>query len=579
MVDRWIPGIQHETSENRPGKESSMDREEYIEAFLDESWENLRSLSQGCLRLERGEGSDDLYAEMFRIAHTLKGMSASIGFSCMANLTHHLEDVLSALRSREVLPDAATADVLLAVVAELERQLDEIRATGLESPEHYQDLITRLDKLVSQSRLTPPALAGRSKSSVLMDFLLGLKHELETCWRRGDNVWLYTVEFDASCLMKGARTVLVACTLEKYGRVLASHPTIEAVQSQDFDGPVAFVLIPQLASGEALTSVLEQLSEVAQVTGQRLDRHLLADLQPADPQGGNNYQGIAQSGTPDACSKLQLACSKVPGLDENRTEVRPRSRTVRVRTDTLDEMVRLVTEMVINEHRLLDLAERLGSDELTYVAEQVRRLVDDLQTAVFMARTAPVQILFERFPRLIRDLGKTLNKDIRLVCTGEETTFDRSTIDELGQILLHLLRNAADHGLESPIERTRLGKAPYGTITLNAYAVDQYSYIEVSDDGRGIDPERIRRRAVERGLLHRPEAERLTVPELFDLLFVPGFSTAEQISEISGRGVGLDVVREKVEALGGKVTVESRPHNGTTFQIRLPSPSFMVPGR
>lgn len=545
----------------------------YLQVFIDESEENIQVLNQGCLELEEGRRDDDLFSAMFRAAHTLKGMSATMDFQIMALVTHRLEDVLSQLRSH---PDQTTArhvDTVFKCVDLLEEILDSIRLNQSEGEHRYEDVISELDALLQVSNAssgktaTPPANGTVLPSGLpdeaepgAMELDEFVRSAILDCQQSGILAGVLSVAISRACEMKAPRAVLIVRLIEEHADILSCRPDAERIQSGDFDQVLTFVVAIHGDSEQPLLAALRDMPDVdwakfsaAPVLRENTDPSTEAELQKTDADA----RTTGRRGDVPADSSIPASSASV-------------DQTIRVSIQKLDKLMNVVSELTVDKTKLASLAMQIGDSGLKGLSDSIDRLVGDLQSAVMSLRLVPVQTVFQRFPRTVRDLSKTLKKDIRLTMSGLDTELDRTITDEMGQVLVHLIRNAADHGLESPEQRAAIGKPREGTIHLSAYHSGQHIVIEVSDDGRGIDPERIREKAVEKGLISREAATQLDREQVYELMFISGFSTAETLSDISGRGVGLDAVKMKVEALGGRISVRSQQGYGTTFSIQLP---------
>jgi two-component system, chemotaxis family, sensor kinase CheA len=531
-----------------------MENQQYLQAFLDESAENTQMLNTLCLELEQGNENDEVFAAMFRAAHTLKGMSATMGFTKMAKLTHRLEDALGVIRKEPGLLTADLVDQLFACIDGLTENLDEIRVNGNEDETDHDGLIQELQALLSnnpeQAIHAKNINVGESKGSDL-----GLNEStiavVRECQAAGIETGTVQVVVDPSCVMKGVRAVVITRTIDQYADCLQCIPDAVAMEEGTYESELSFVVALKLGTSSQLVTALQNISEVLTVTFSDLS---LDKVQETDEKAVTKAQirEVKQSN-----QKVHEQAEKV-------------DRTIRVSVERLDMLMNQLSELVLDKTRLNSVAAALESNDLRDVSEHISRIATDIQSSVMSLRMVPVESLFQRFPRLVRDLSKSLGKKIHLEMTGLTTELDRTVIDEMGEALVHLIRNAADHGLESTQTRLQNGKPEEGTIFLRAYASGQHVFIEVADDGGGIDTERVLQRALTNGLVTPDRAAQLTESQVTSFLFASGFSTAEKVSDISGRGVGLDAVKRKVESLGGRIDIESARGQGTTFRIELP---------
>ncbi|GGJ11099.1 chemotaxis protein CheA [Alicyclobacillus cellulosilyticus] len=574
----------------------------YLQAFLDESEENIQLLNEGCMALESGQRDDGLFSAMFRAAHTLKGMSATMGYQAMSQLTHRLEDVLSALRAAPDRTTQAHIDALFRAVDALGQLLGQIRATGEEGGADCADVVKELGSLLQPGDAdaqTPSApgtgMAGAASDRLWADWLAdsAIRAAVDHFLRSGSSIGLLRVTVDPESPMKGARAVLVARQIDPVADVIACSPDAEAMQSGAFASDLYFLLALH-GDEHDLVRAAANVTEVTDVRFEPLTAQRLAEAAGQD--------GAAETAaTTDTATAAAASGAPVPGMrggagdaqgagngtgspagtpDAGRAPGRGAiaDTTIRVSVQKLDALMNVLSELTVDKTRLATVAAELGHASLLQVTESISRLLGQLQQTAMSLRLVPVQVLFQRFPRMVRDLARTLGKEIQLEMAGTETELDRTIVDEMGEVLVHLLRNAADHGLEAPDDRVAAGKPAAGTIRLAAYQSGQHVVIEVTDDGRGIQVERIRQRAVERGLVSAEAASRLREEQVFAFMFASGFSTAETVSDISGRGVGLDAVKAKVEALGGRIGITSRAGHGTTFRIELPLTVAIIDG-
>lgn len=542
-----------------------MDNLQYLQAFLDESLGNTQHLNALCLKIEQQPPTDEDFAAMFRAAHTLKGMSATMGFHQLANLTHKLEDALGFLRQHPRHLNGAVMDALFACIDALEQDLEVLRETGDEATSDHTALIERLDREVRGGRAgAREETAATSTTSAGIQVFKADETALAAaaqCREMGLAVGVLTVTLDQACQMKGPRAIMVNRRLEEHGHCLSCWPPADVLESGTFDENVLYFLAALETDVARCTQAISNISEVVRVTFVDLERWNEAG-QVASPA---ETLPLTENSAPDVSS------APVANVTTQKPErIEKIERTVRVPVERLDGLMNYLSELVIDKTRLSAIADQIGNSDLRTLSDHLSRVANELQSAVMSLRMVPVDTLFQRFPRMVRDLAKTLNKDIRLEMSGLDTEFDRTIIDEMGEALVHLIRNSADHGLESTEARLAAGKSATGTIFLRAYSSGQRVFIEVADDGSGIDVEKVRQRAVDRGILDAAKASKLARQEVYELIFESGFSTADQVSDISGRGVGLDAVRRKVESLGGSITVESEQGQGSTFRIQLP---------
>lgn len=531
-----------------------MDMSQYLEVFIEESKEHLQNINQQLLEFEKDVNNLSFVNEIFRSAHTLKGMSATMGFEDLANLTHKMENVLDAIRNQQLSVNTSVVDLVFESVDALEVMVESI-ATGGDGGYDVQEIVTKLQALESgelevavavESKVVPPSIVydeceiGLLKQALDQEFF----------------VYEITVILDERCLLKVARAYMVFDVFEQAGEVVKSNPIVQDIEQEQFDQQFTVVLV----SKQEASSLKEQLMQISEVE--------LVQINTVDPK-----EDIA-TGSENQASRAQEA--NVERVDDHTgKETAPAkavsiNKTIRVNIDRLDSLMNLFEELVIDRGRLEQISKDLNNQELEETVERMSRISGDLQSIILNMRMVPVETVFNRFPRMVRQLAKDLGKEIHLKIIGAETELDRTVIDEIGDPLVHLLRNALDHGIEMPDVREQNGKKREGTVRLKAYHSGNHVFIDLEDDGAGIDRDKILEKALKKGIVSERDAQGLTDQQVYDLMFASGFSTAEQISDVSGRGVGLDVVKNTIESLGGTVTIDSIPGYGSTFSIQLP---------
>ncbi|MBE3549678.1 MAG: chemotaxis protein CheA [Brockia lithotrophica] len=560
------------------------DLSQYLALFLEESRENLDTLNGELLRLEREPENREVVANLFRAAHTLKGMAATMGFEAIAALTHELEDVLDLVRVGRRTVDPALVDVLFRAVDTLGAMLDAVAREGRDDVPHADvlHLLRRLREGGEPPAASPLSPEGGSSEPTYPEvsptsFPPYVQVVVREALRKGYGVYRLDVELVPDALLKAARAFLVYRTAEEYGEVLYTDPPVEDIEEERM-GTGFSLLVATSASPEELRRSVANVSEVASVTLSRVaaaerDAEPAAEGDPPAREGGSPSRAGGTGPIPPEGGDTPRGSSPERKAREASAEGRDKlaqRRILRVDAERLDKLMNLFSELVIDRGRLELLARESGHVELQEVVEHMYRVMGELQMLILGIRMVPLEQVFHRFPRMVRDLARELGKEVEFVTRGEETELDRTVIDEIGDPLVHLLRNAVDHGIETPEERRAAGKPPVGRIELVAYPSGSHVYIEVQDDGRGISRERVLRKAVERGLVRPEEAEALDDEAAHQFLFYPGFTTKDDVSDVSGRGVGLDAVKNKIESLGGSVSVFSREGRGTLFRIQLP---------
>jgi len=555
-----------------------MDMSQYLEIFIDETKEHLQGLNQSLLQLEQNPEDKSVLNEIFRVAHTLKGMSGTMGFNKMAKLTHDMENVLQALRNNQLSITSRLVDLLFKCLDALESYTENIENSGGEGENDYNDIIIELNNSIESkpSEIVQPAKSAAVKSEKKVEqqmyptsnFKLNQYEQnvVNKAIEMDMNAYKITVILNKGCVLKSARSFIIFQTLERYGEIIKSVPKVEDIEDEKFDFEFTVVCITKEAP-EVFDRSINGIAEVDKVIVVPLeamdikncpratDMSLAEDTQSED---SNNSQHEPEKKEED--NKGQNA-----QMHKAKT-----GKTVRVDIDRLDVLMNLVSELIIIKTRLEGLEIIDNSQTYDEAIEYLERITTSLHDAVMKVRMVPVEMVFNRFPRMIRDVSRELGKEIRLNMSGEETELDRTVIDEIGDPLIHLLRNSADHGIESKEERAQAGKPAVGQINLKAYQDGNNVVIEVDDDGKGIDLEKIKKKIIEKGLVKKDIVSTLSQKDIINFLFKPSFSTSDKISNLSGRGVGLDVVKTKIEQLDGVVEVETETGEGSKFIIRLP---------
>lgn len=560
-----------------------MDVSQYLEIFIDETKEHLQSLNDHILVLEHEPENVDTINEIFRAAHSLKGMAGTMGYKRMQRLTHDMENVFSEIRNGKMKVSAKLVDVLFKGLDALEQYLDVIVNTGDEGTEDNEDIINSLNDILNEGTgaaaptPAPAAAPAATAAAVAPAAENGVKavtlaeHEksaIAQALTENQQAYRVSVYIQESCILKAARAFLVFKALEELGTVIHSEPQVQEIEDEHFDFDFTVVLLSK-ETAEAVKKKVENVSEikvacVAPITAEEVS---------APKQEEKTEVKVEQKEeAPEAAVAAKAA--PAPAAQAKTTSKPVVNRSVRVDIDKLDDLMNLVSELIIAKNGLVSIntsdVTGLRESGFNEQIEYLERITTNLHQSVMKTRMVPIESVVSRFPRMIRDISKKLDKKMELYMSGEETELDRTVIDEIGDPLMHMLRNAADHGLESNEERIRAGKPEVGSIFLNAYQDGNNVVIEVRDDGKGIDVEKVKKKALEKGTITPDQAAVMTEKEAIDLLFRPSFSTAEKVSDLSGRGVGLDVVKSKIEALGGDVEAKTVLGSGTTFIVRLP---------
>ena len=561
-----------------------MDVSQYLEIFIDESAEHLQTLNDCIMTLESEPDNKDTINEVFRAAHSLKGMAGTMGYKRMQHLTHDMENVFQEVRSDKIKVDSAMIDLLFECLDAIEGYLNNIKATSDEGTDENEVIIKTLNDFLAKANgqavaesVAPATEAVPAKEEAptveesstsehkyaKMEFSDHEKKDIEAAREEGNKIYGLTVYVQKDCLLKAARAFLVFREVGELGRIVVYRPSSQDIEDERFE--LDFTIF--VASTEPLDKLIaaaKGVSEIENVVGGEI------------PEEKKEEAGADAAKTEAAASKKE---ENKPAASGNAPAKKPSNnkpatnRTVRVDIEKLDNLMNQVSELIIAKNSLVSISNADGGNSSQTFHDQIEyleRITTNLHESVMKVRMVPIESVTQKFPRMIRDLSKTLNKKMELVMTGEDTELDRTVVDQIGDPLQHLLRNSADHGLESGELRLERGKPETGTIFLNAYQEGNNVIIQVGDDGNGIDIEGVKKKAIERGLVTPEQAENLSQKEIINFLFTPSFSMAKKITDISGRGVGLDVVKSGIEQLGGDVDVKTKLGEGTTFTVRLP---------
>lgn len=519
------------------------DNSQYRDLFFEETDEYLQTLNECLLQLEKEPNDTNVLNEIFRAAHTLKGMAATMGYSTMTKLTHSMENVFELFRKGI---SSINSDVISLIFKCLDKLSEIVEDLRDENYKEY-DISNLLSELqnVSKGQASATPQVKNAKSEVVRNKLSDTDNMIiKSAQDKGFNVYDIIVVIESGCILKGARSYLVVNKLEQEGEITYTEPNTEKLEEGDFGDSFRLIYISKL-SKDKVKEIINNIAEIERVDVQLIDDKIsIATEQP-------HSEAIKES--------------HVDNGEATKKQQHHTNQTIRVDLSKLDNFMNLVSELVIYRTRLEDLSDSQSS-EIKEPLEHVARITSDLQDLVLKIRMEPVNIVFNRFPRMIRDLSKELNKKMELEIYGEDTELDRTVVSELGEPLIHLIRNAADHGIESVEERHTLGKPEEGLIKLSAHQEGNRVVITVSDDGKGIDPKAIRDSAERKGI----DTKGLGEKDLIQLIFNQGFSTAKKVTNVSGRGVGMDVVKQKISSLGGSIEVISEINKGTSFVIKLP---------
>ena len=562
-----------------------MDVSQYLEIFLDETKEHLQNLSDQLMNLEQDPENMDTINEIFRAAHTLKGMAGTMGYKRMQNLTHDMENVFSEVRNNTLKADGNMIDLLFQCLDALEEYTENIQNTADEGTNDNEHLIKALNEFLDsrEGAAAPAKAAEKVKEAAKEEPAVESNDASKEKWRiiafsdtenmvlaeakkQGKNVFGLTVYVQETCILKAARAFLVYKALEELGETVISVPSAQDIEDEKFDFDFSIIFI----TDADLDKVKAAVMNVSEIEGCYIAPVELSEEKSQEEQAERektDETAVAQTGA--VASSSQTAAKA-----EKKAVGKPIvNRTVRVDIEKLDVLMNLVSELIIAKNSLVSAAQTEGITANSSVNEPIEYLesvTTNLHESVMKVRMVPIESVVQKFPKMIRDLSKKLDKKMQLFMSGEETELDRTVVDEIGDPLMHLLRNSADHGLESAEVRKERGKPEVGSIFLDAYQDGNNVVIEVRDDGNGIDVEAVKAKAVEKGRISQEQADAMSDKDAIDLLFQPSFSTAKKVTDVSGRGVGLDVVKSKIESLSGDVEVKTKLGEGSTFIIRLP---------
>ncbi len=535
-----------------------MEQNQYLSMFIDESKDHLQALNENLLSLEQTPEDINIVQTIFRSAHTLKGMSATMGFEDIASLTHEMENVLDQVRNQKCVMNQTIFDTLFKSLDALETMVQDIIGGGTGKAD-VDDIVSALQAIANgETTAKASASADGHDDSNLDSYQLSV---LEQSLESGFQVFHIRVAIRDDCVLKAARAYMVFNVLDHNGEVIKSFPAVEDIEQEKFDKVFSVYYISKLNS-EALHRMIMHVSEIESVQLTEINEAKLKML-------GSLEHNQAQKETAAAIQADTPASAKAAKEPQAKQNVQL-NRTIRVDIERLDVLMNLFSEMLIDRVRLESLADEIRRSELSETVEHLARVSTDLQNIVLKLRMVPIDSVFNRFPRMVRDLTKSLEKKVELVISGADTELDRTVIDEIGDPLVHMLRNSLDHGIEIPAKRLAANKPETGTIHLRAFHSGNHVFIEIEDDGNGINRQKVLKTAVDKGVVHPDEAKKMSDQDIDQLLFASGFSTAEKITDISGRGVGLDVVKSKITSLGGSVFVESQPGKGSKFIVQLP---------
>lgn len=565
-----------------------MDVSQYLEIFIDESEEHLQTLSDCIMVLEKEPDNKDTINEVFRAAHSLKGMAGTMGFKRMQHLTHDMENVFQEVRSDHIKVTSGMIDLLFKCLDALEGYVDNIKSTSDEGTEDNEVIIKELNDFIAKTEgaeetgntetseakeaapeSTQEEKAGQEKIELTNDE----KKAIREAESNGQHIYVMTVHIQKDCLLKAARAFLVFKAVEDFGQILVYRPSSQDIEDEKFEFEFSFFLASE-ESEDKIVAVAKAVSEIEKVDAEEI--HLDEYVKEAEAQEEQQAKEAAAGQKEAPAEAPKAAEKKAPAANaKKQTNAKPvTGRTVRVDIEKLDALMNQVSELIIAKNSLVSISSNESGEyqnqSFHEQIEYLERITTNLHESVMKVRMVPIESVVNKFPRMIRDLSRKLGKKMELYMTGEDTELDRTVVDQIGDPLQHLLRNSADHGLEDNATRVERGKPEVGSIFLKAFQEGNNVIIEVGDDGNGIDVAAVRDKAVERGVITAEQAENMSQKEIINILFLPSFSMAKKITDISGRGVGLDVVKSNIEALGGDVEVRTQLGEGTTFIVRLP---------
>ena len=565
-----------------------MDVSQYLEIFIDESEEHLQTLSDCIMVLEKEPDNKDTINEVFRAAHSLKGMAGTMGFKRMQHLTHDMENVFQEVRSDHIKVTSGMIDLLFKCLDALEGYVDNIKSTSDEGTEDNEVIIKELNDFIAKTEgaeetgntetseakeaapeSTQEEKAGQEKIELTNDE----KKAIREAESNGQHIYVMTVHIQKDCLLKAARAFLVFKAVEDFGQILVYRPSSQDIEDEKFEFEFSFFLASE-ESEDKIVAVAKAVSEIEKVDAEEI--HLDEYVKEAEAQEEQQAKEATAEQKEAPAEAPKAAEKKAPAANaKKQTNAKPvTGRTVRVDIEKLDALMNQVSELIIAKNSLVSISSNESGEyqnqSFHEQIEYLERITTNLHESVMKVRMVPIESVVNKFPRMIRDLSRKLGKKMELYMTGEDTELDRTVVDQIGDPLQHLLRNSADHGLEDNATRVERGKPEVGSIFLKAFQEGNNVIIEVGDDGNGIDVAAVRDKAVERGVITAEQAENMSQKEIINILFLPSFSMAKKITDISGRGVGLDVVKSNIEALGGDVEVCTQLGEGTTFIVRLP---------
>lgn len=570
-----------------------MDVSQYLEIFIDETNEHLQTLNDCIMTLEKEPDNKDTINEVFRAAHSLKGMAGTMGFKRMQHLTHDMENVFQEVRSDKIKVNSAMIDLLFKCLDAIEAYLNNVKESSDEGTEDNELIIKELNDFIAtangeQVQEAPAEEPAKTEAAVAtatdekakylqIELTDAEKDAVKAAEDAGSKIYGITVHIQKDCLLKAARAFLVFKAVEEFGQIIVYRPSSQDIEDEKFDLEFSFFLVSE-EEFDKIKAAASAVSEIEDVTGGQVKLEMFTSKEKKEEK----EEKVAETVVAEPVKESKPA-EAAPAKDakpaatagKKQAVAKPvTGRTVRVDIEKLDALMNQVSELIIAKNSLVSIStsesDHFQSQTFHEQIEYLERITTNLHESVMKVRMVPIESVVNKFPRMIRDLSRKLDKKMELYMTGEDTELDRTVVDQIGDPLQHLLRNSADHGLEDNATRLERGKPEVGSIFLNAFQEGNNVIIKVGDDGNGIDVAAVREKAIERGVITEEQAENMSSKEIINLLFLPSFSMAKKISDISGRGVGLDVVKSNIEALGGDVEVSTVLGEGTTFTVRLP---------
>ena len=556
-----------------------MDVSQYLEIFIDESSEHLQTLSDCIMVLEKEPDNKDTINEVFRAAHSLKGMAGTMGFKRMQHLTHDMENVFQEVRSERISVDSSMIDLLFKCLDAIDQYIENVKNSSDEGTEDNELIIKELNDFIAKANgqaveeaapATNEGSAEEENENTSEELQINLNEDemdtVKSSIEGGQKVYGVKVTVSKECLLKAARAFLVFRAVEEFGQIIVYHPSSQDIEDEKFELDFGFYI----ATNEDEDKIVAAVKSVSEIESVLVKEVSLTETQQEEVPAPVVEEKKEETKKAQETAPAPVSQKNAP----KKAAAKPvTNRTVRVDIEKLDALMNQVSELIIAKNSLVSISGTDGSNSSQTFHEQIEyleRITTNLHESVMKVRMVPIESVVSKFPRMIRDLSRSLNKKMELIMTGEDTELDRTVVDQIGDPLQHLLRNSADHGLEPNDVRKKNGKSEVGQIYLNAFQEGNNVIIQVGDDGNGIDTEAVKRKALEREIITPEQAEVMSQKEIVDLLFMPSFSMAKKITDISGRGVGLDVVKSNIEALGGDVEVKTKLGVGTEFTVRLP---------